>query len=150
MPRSFTQRWLHVGSLTGQEIHAYAKHQQHQRLVQTTPSGDVVAEISAEDLVHPFANAAFSSVQWVEDATVTEYVYALNRTNSMGGSELVYRNTRGAGRAFGQRINTEGIRFTLKPEAIQNIQTTIIQSMKGGNNNVEPFADSGVPFFPQS
>ena len=38
--------------------------------------------------------------------------------------------TRGAGQAFGQRINTEGIRFTLKPEAIQNIQTTIIQSMK--------------------
>ena len=59
MPRSFTQRWLHVGSLTGQEIHAYAKHQQQQRLVQTNPSGDVVAEISAEDLVHPFANAAF-------------------------------------------------------------------------------------------
>lgn len=138
MPRSFTQRWLHVGSLSGQDIHAYAKHQQHQRLVQTTPSGDVVAEISAEDLVHPFANAAFSSVQWVEDATVTEYVYALNRTNSMGGSELVYRNTRGAGRAFGQRINTEGIRFTLKPEAIQNIQTTIIRSMKGGNNAWSP------------
>jgi hypothetical protein len=138
MPRSFTQRWLHIGSLVGRDIHAYAKHQQNQRLVQTTSSGDIVSEITASELEHPFANAAFSSVQWVEDATVTEYVFALNRTNSTGGSELVYRNARGAGRAFGQRINTEGIRFTLKQEAIQDIQATIIRSMKEGNNAWSP------------
>ena len=124
IPKSFSQSWLHVKLEHGTSVSPYVDLAEDEKLMLSNPMEGVSEEIEPQEIVHPLAESAFSSIEWHEDAKVTEYVYGLQRTLRGGdydGSEIYYANSRGAYTSFGQKINTEGIAFKLNPENVEGI-----------------------------
>ena len=134
IPKSFSQNWLHIKLEQGVQINPYIDLGDEGKLVLSNPVEESYKEIQPKKIIHPLAESAFSSIKWHDDAKVTEYVYGLSRTLRGGdydGSEVFYVNQLGAYTSFGQKINTEGITFTLNSENIiqikQDIATAIIE-----------------------
>lgn len=141
IPKSFSQRWLHVDLDEGVQVEAYLEHDENEKLIQTDFENSDEVELSAEDIAHPFANDAFTSIRWHNGAIVTEYSYGLSRTMKAEGgfgTEVFYTNNRGAHITFGQKINTEGIAFNLKKDTLNSLKDSISSKMIQGHGSWNP------------
>ena len=140
IPKSFSQRWLHVELEEGSVISAYTDIANDEQLLDTSTDGS--PEIVENDgIVHPLAEAAFSSVRWHEGTVVTEYVYGLSRTLKAAndfGTEIFYANERGAHITFGQKIHTDGIAFTLQEDSFEEIKASGVEKMIQGQPEWAP------------
>jgi len=135
IPRSFTNRWLHVDLEPGEPIGPYHELGDGERLITTSPDGRVETDVGPNHLEHPFQRTAFESVEWHDEATVVQYVFGLNRTISTDqgyGSELVYADGYGGDIAFGSKITTEGIAFGLHPEIVSRTVEDAISGISQG------------------
>lgn len=135
IPRSFTNRWLHIDLDEGTPIGPYLDLGDGERLVTTSPGGRDEADVGSEHLQHPFQRTAFESVEWHDEATVIHYVFGLNRTISTDqgyGSELIYQDGYGREVAFGSKIRTEGIGFKLHPEIVGHTTEAAMSGISGG------------------
>ena len=135
IPRSFTNRWLHIDLDEGTPIGPYLDLGDGERLVTTSPGGRDEADVGSEHLQHPFQRTAFESVEWHDEATVIHYIFGLNRTISTDqgyGSELIYQDGYGREVAFGRKIRTEGIGFRLHPEIVGQTTEAAISGISEG------------------
>ena len=136
IPKSFAQRWLNVELNDGKEIEAYSDLDEAERLIETQHGDGTDCDIDMSNLTHPFSEGAFSSVSWHKGTVVTEYVYGLSRTlrtENDFGTEIFYANQRGAHITFGQKINTEGIAFTLKSKLFEETKLSAMQNISNGS-----------------
>ena len=141
LPKTFTNRWLHIDLEEGEEISPYIDLDEDEKLVVTDANGTNEQQINPADLAHPFACSAFSSIEWHDKAVVTEYTFGLSRTlsNNQGyGSELIYRDGYGNNVAFGQKITTEGTAFNLKNTTMQEAKDDAIKAMGEGQTEWAP------------
>jgi hypothetical protein len=141
IPKSFSQRWLHIELDDGVQINPYIDLDDGEKLIESLHAGGPPRDIAIENIVHPFSETAFSSVKWHKKITVTEYVYGLSRTlrtENGFGTEIFYANERGAHTTFGQKINTEGIAFTLDETSFEGVKRNGIEKIIEGSSEWIP------------
>ena len=141
IPRSFTDRWLHVELDEGKAVGPYMGLGEGETLVMTSEDGREESPLPLEELMHPFQNTAFETVEWHDDASVVEYVFGLNRTISSDqgyGAELIYSDGYGADVAFGQRIRTEGVGMRLHPDIVSQTVANAIEGIEAGDTEWAP------------
>jgi superfamily II DNA or RNA helicase len=141
IPKSFFQTWLNIELDDGKDIQPYVDLDDAEKLIDTHHGEGSQSEIDVENIVHPFSESAFSSIKWHKGTIATEYVYGLSRTlntEKYYSTELFYANARGAYIAFGQKINTEGIAFTLDNTSFEEVKASGLQGIVEGSPEWTP------------